>query len=117
MFFDAPGDLFGEKKIAVKKPPASRECAMPGMNGGRKKDIKKRSPRDDTESHKIDSKTGEISNLVSKTFGSGERVELAGMLEKALAGRSVSATACNEESSRAHTVLSIKVKRKTEHGE
>ena len=38
------------------------------------------------------------------------------MLENALSGRSVSATACNKESSRAHTVISIQVKRKTEHG-
>ena len=90
--------------------------------------------------HEICPKTGEISNLVTHTFGAGERAELSAKLEAALESRSVGATNCNvswmdltqlflpkipallcggtqEVSSRSHTVLQLKVKRTTEHGQ
>ena len=113
-------DLFGDKKKTQpkKKQTQARECAMPGMRNGPAKGaagLAAKKKKDDEE-HKVDPKTGEVSNLVAHSFSSSERVALCAKLEGALSGRSVSATNCNEESSRAHTVLTIKVKRKTEHG-
>jgi hypothetical protein len=110
-------DLFGEKKREAKKQTQARECSMPGVQNKDKKTAalaaKKKKADED---HKIDPKTGEVSNLVAHSFGSSDRVALCTKLESALSGRSISATNCNEESSRSHTVLTIKIKRKTEHG-
>ena len=100
-------DLFGEKKKADKKQwkkgqigggqlgGKSRDCALPGVRGV--KPAKKPAAKS-KDAHEICPKTGEISNLVTHTFGAGERAELSAKLEAALESRSVGATNCNEVS-------------------
>ena len=111
-------DLFSEKKKESKKQTQARECSMPGVESKESKSaaVLAAKKKKAEEEHKVDPKTGEISNLVAHSFGSSDRAALCSSLESALSGRSVSATNCNEVSSRSHTVLTIKIKRKTEHG-